>query len=65
VAKTELLKHRACSLQAEPFLGNGSVASEASVVRLADVVEINPGKSEARSLPPETEVSFVRKRHEG
>lgn len=59
VAKSELLEHRACTLQAEPFLGNGAVASEVSVVRLADVIQVNPGKTEARSLPPETEVSFV------
>ena len=59
VEKKSLLEHRACTLQAEPFLGNGSVASEVSVVRLADVVEVNPGKSEARALPPETEASFV------
>ena len=59
VEKKTLLEHRACTLQAEPFLGNGSVTSEVSVVRLADVVEVNPGKSEARALPAETEASFV------
>jgi type I restriction-modification system DNA methylase subunit len=59
VEKMTLLEHRACTLQVEPFLGNGSVASDSTVVRLADVVEVNPGKTEARSLPPETEVSFV------
>ena len=59
VEKKSLLEHRACTLQAEPFLGNGSVASEVSVVRLADVVEVNPGKSDARALPSETEASFV------
>ena len=59
VEKKSLLEHRACTLQAEPFLGNGSVASEVTVVRLADVVEVNPGKFEARALPPGTEASFV------
>ncbi|MEO8166353.1 MAG: N-6 DNA methylase, partial [Betaproteobacteria bacterium] len=59
VGKTSLLEHRACTLQAEPFLGNGAVASDSTVVRLADVAEMNPGKAEARTLPPETEVSFV------
>ena len=59
IEKKALLEHRACTLQAEPFLGNGPVASDSSVVRLANVVEINPGKTEARSLPPETQVSFV------
>ena len=59
VEKKSLLEHRACTLQAEPFLGNGSVASEVSVVRLADVVEVNPGKSDTRALPSETEASFV------
>jgi len=59
VEKKSLLEHRAVTLQAEPFLGNGSVAMDSTVVRLADVVEINPGKTEARILPPATEVSFV------
>lgn len=59
VEKKALLENRSVNLQAEPFLGNGAVVAESSLVRLADVVEINPGKSDARALPPQTEVSFV------
>jgi type I restriction-modification system DNA methylase subunit/very-short-patch-repair endonuclease len=46
VAKSELLQHRACSLQAEPFLGNGTVSAEIETVRLGDVCvkceQVNP-----------------------
>ena len=35
------------------------VEREVEVARLADIVEINPKKSEVRALPPETPVSFV------
>jgi len=59
VEKKELLEQRSVNLQAEPFLGNGAAVEESSFVRLANVVEINPGKVEARALPPETEASFV------
>jgi type I restriction enzyme M protein len=59
VEKKTLLENRSVNLQAEAFLGNGAAVAESDVVRLADVVEINPGKADARALPPETEASFV------
>jgi type I restriction enzyme M protein len=59
VEKRELMAHRSVGLQAEPFLGGPVVEREVEVARLADIVEINPKKSEVRALPPETPVSFV------
>lgn len=59
VEKRELLGNRSVGLQAEPFLGEPAVAHEVEVARLADIAEINPKKSEVRSLAPETPVSFV------
>ena len=58
--KSELLALRSCKLQAEAFLG-GELAEEQTVevARLADVVEINPKKSEVRGLDRTTCVSFV------
>jgi len=37
VERKSLLEHRACSLQAEQFLGNGTVSEEIETVRLGDV----------------------------
>jgi len=60
VEKQELLEHRVCNLQVEAYLGNDAKAEHTvPVARLADVVEINPKKSEVRKLTPETLVSFI------
>jgi len=60
IPKSQLLAQRACKLQAEAFIG-GQLAEEQTIepARLADVVEINPKKSEVRGLDGITRVSFV------
>jgi type I restriction enzyme M protein len=59
VERSKLFEPRSCTLQVEPFLGNGSVSEASSVVRLAGIVATNPGKADARALPSDTDASFV------
>ncbi|HVS54157.1 MAG TPA: N-6 DNA methylase [Opitutaceae bacterium] len=59
VEKRSVLAHRTTSLRAEPYFGGPAVEQVVEVARLADVAEINPKKSEVRSLAPDTPVSFV------
>jgi type I restriction enzyme M protein len=60
LSKSDLLAQRSCNLQAEAFLGGDPGGQQTiEVARLADVVEINPKKSEARGLNAKTQVSFV------
>src|SRR5207302_989223 len=60
VPRAELLADRRCKLRAEAFLGDDSRDLETvEITRLCDAVEINPKKSEVRTLDPNTHVSFV------
>lgn len=59
VDRASLLKDSTVNLQVERHLGITSPSQDTSFVRLADVVEVNPGKSIARELSPESQVSFV------
>lgn len=59
IQRYDLLDHRSCTLQAETFLGDSGEEHSVEVVRLADIVEINPKKSEVRGINPQTTVSFL------
>lgn len=49
VDKTALLEHRACSLQAETFFGEKSVASSVEMVALADVATLGNGGTPSKA----------------
>jgi type I restriction enzyme M protein len=59
IDRKTLLQNKAVPLITEAFVGGKSTKLKGPVVRIADVVQINPGKTDVRRLQANTEVSFV------
>ncbi len=59
VAKEKIAANGDYNLNGERYRENGTTAHAFPHVRLGDVCDINPPKSEVRDLPPDTRVSFV------